>query len=306
MHRRRWRWLVAAGLCPLLAGCTLSRPHYTSPDVSVGEPAFVRTLEAHTDSPLVRGNSAQILLNGDEIFPSMLAASRQAKTTITFANFVYEKGDIARDMAETLAERCRAGVGVNVLLDAVGSNGMPKKYRQLMERAGCHVASYHSINPFAIKRINHRNHRRVLVVDGRIGFTGGTGVGEKWTGDGRTKGYWRQTDVRVEGPIVSHLQAAFAENWRDATGFMLGGRPLLSGDRAARDADRPGDQELAGQRCRCGLHALPARDRCLALVDPAHQSVLRAGRGVDRRGGASGEAGSGCVDHDGGRRRHDP
>lgn len=96
-----------------------------SPDVSVGELAFVRTLEAHTDSPLVRGNSAQILLNGDEIFPSMLAAIRQAKTTITFANFVYEKGDIARDMAETLAERCRAGVGVNVLLDAVGSNGMP-------------------------------------------------------------------------------------------------------------------------------------------------------------------------------------
>jgi len=220
---RTWTRLGAAALSLTLAGCTLSRPHYTSPDVSVGEPAFVRTLEAHTEAPLVPGNRAQILLNGDEIFPAMLAAIREARTTITFANFVYEKGDIAGDMAEALAERCRAGVGVNVLLDAVGSNGMPKKYRQLMERAGCHVASYHSINPFAIKRINHRNHRRVLVVDGRIGFTGGTGVGEKWTGDGRTKGHWRQTDVRVEGPIVSHLQAAFAENWRDATGLMLGG-----------------------------------------------------------------------------------
>ena len=208
----------------MLAACTLSRPDYTSPpDLSVGEPTFVRTLEAHTEAPLVPGNRAQILLNGDEIFPAMLAAIREAKTTITFANFIYEQGEIAREMAEALAERCRAGVGVNVLLDAVGSSSMPKRYRQLMERAGCHVASYHAINPLAITRINHRNHRRILVVDGRIGFTGGTGVGDKWTGDGRTKGHWRQTDVRVEGPIVTHLQAAFAENWRDATGLILGG-----------------------------------------------------------------------------------
>jgi cardiolipin synthase A/B len=210
-------------LCLTLSACTLSRPHYISPDVSVGAPAFVRTLEAHTDALLVPGNRAQILLNGDEIFPAMLAAIREARTTITFANFIYEKGDIAREMAETLAERCRAGVGVNVLLDAVGSKSMPKRYRRMMEKAGCHVASYHSINPMSIRRFNHRNHRRVLVIDGRIGFTGGTGVGEKWTGDGRTKGHWRQTDVRVEGPIVRHLQAAFAENWRDATGFLLGG-----------------------------------------------------------------------------------
>lgn len=217
------RCLAAGALCLILAACTLSRPHYVSPDVSVGEPAFVRMLEAHTDAPLTSGNRAQVLLNGDEIFPAMLAAIREAKTTITFANFVYEKGDIAREMAEALADRCRAGVGVNVLLDAIGSSRMPKEYRQLMQRAGCHVASYHSINPMSIKRFNHRNHRRILVVDGRIGFTGGTGVGDKWTGDGRTKGRWRQTDVRVEGPIVRDLQAAFAENWRDTTGFILGG-----------------------------------------------------------------------------------
>jgi cardiolipin synthase A/B len=217
------RCLAAGALCLILAACTFSRPHYVSPDVSVGEPAFVRMLEAHTDAPLTSGNRAQVLLNGDEIFPAMLAAIREAKTTITFANFVYEKGDIAREMAEALADRCRAGVGVNVLLDAIGSSRMPKEYRQLMQRAGCHVASYHSINPMSIKRFNHRNHRRILVVDGRIGFTGGTGVGDKWTGDGRTKGRWRQTDVRVEGPIVRDLQAAFAENWRDTTGFILGG-----------------------------------------------------------------------------------
>ena len=222
--RRTWRRLGAGALCLTLSACTFSRPHYkTPPDVAVGEPAFLRTVEAQTDAELVRGNRAHVLRNGDEIFPAMLAAIRGAKQTITFANFVYEKGEIARDMAHALAERALAGVGVNVLIDAVGSKGMPSKYRALMEKAGCHVASYHSLNPISIKRINHRNHRRVLVVDGRVGFTGGTGIGEKWTGDGRTKGHWRQTDVRVEGPIVRSLQAAFAENWRDATGLLLGG-----------------------------------------------------------------------------------
>ena len=216
--------LGTAALCLTLTACTVARPHYAPvPDVSVGQAAFVRTLEAQADAELVHGNRAQVLLNGDEIFPAMLAAIRQAKTTITFANFVYEDGDIARDMAEALAERCRAGVGVNVLLDAVGSKNMPKTYRETMQRSGCHVASYHSLNPLALKRINHRNHRRVLVVDGRIGFTGGTGVGEQWTGNGRSPDRWRQTDVRVEGPIVRQIQTAFAENWRDVTGVLLSG-----------------------------------------------------------------------------------
>ena len=215
--------LGAGALCLTLSGCTLARPHYAAPDVAVGQPAFVRTLEAHADAELVHGNRAEVLLNGEQIFPAMLAAIRDAKRTITFANFIYEKGDIARDMAEALAERCRAGVGVNVLLDAVGSKNMPKEYKRLMKTSGCHVASYHSLNPLAIKRINHRNHRRVLVVDGRVAFTGGTGVGDKWTGDGRREGHWRQTDVRVAGPIVRNIQAAFAENWRDATGILLSG-----------------------------------------------------------------------------------
>jgi cardiolipin synthase len=207
----------------LLAGCTLSRPHYVMPDVRVGEPAFVRALEAHTLSSPVDGNRAQVLLNGNEIFPTMLAAIRGAKTTITFANFLYEDGDIAGEMATALAKRCRAGVRVNVLLDAVGSSQMPRQYWTILKDAGCQVAWYHSFNPFAVTRINHRNHRRILVVDGRVGFTGGTGVGEQWTGDGRQPKHWRQTDVRVEGPIVRFLQSAFAENWRDATGTLLGG-----------------------------------------------------------------------------------
>ena len=211
------------GLTGLLAGCTLTRPDYTSPAVHVGHAAFARTLEAHTQSTPVDGNRAQILQNGDEIFPAMLTAIRGAKRTITFANFMYQDGAVAEEMAQALSERCRAGVHVSVLVDAVGSSAMPKSHIWRLKAAGCEFAMYRSLSPFAIKRINHRNHRRILVVDGKVGFTGGVGVGDQWMGDGRQANRWRQTDVRVEGPIVRFLQGAFAENWRDTTGVLLGG-----------------------------------------------------------------------------------
>ena len=240
-------------------------------------------MEAHTLSGLVDGNRVTLLLNGDEIFPAMLAAIRQARTTITFANYIYEDGAITETMAAALAERCRAGVGVNILLDAVGSSKMPKAQRALLRQSGCHLAFYHSLSPLAIKRVNHRNHRRILVVDGRVGFTGGTGVGEKWTGDGRRAGHWRQTDVQVEGPIVRFLQAAFAENWRDTHGPAARGRRLLSAARAAREPGRAIGEELAGERGRRGLRAVPARHRLRAVVDLLDESLLRSRRRHDRR-----------------------
>ena len=215
--------VVLVALCIALPGCTLSRPDYLAPDIAVGESAFVRAVEAHTLSGLIEGNRAEVLVNGDQIFPAMLEAIRSARTTITFANFSYEDGEVAREITEALAERCRAGVGVNVLVDAMGSSGMPKALGRTLAASGCHFARYKPVRPLTIKRINHRNHRRVLVVDGRVGFTGGTGIGDKWTGDGRHEGHWRQTDVRVEGPIVRALQAAFVEDWREATTLLLGG-----------------------------------------------------------------------------------
>ena len=220
---RRTIAICGIALSILFSGCTLSRPSYITPGVHVGEPAFTRALEAHTLSSLVPGNRAQILLNGNEIFPAMLGAIRDAKTTITLANFIYEDGDIAGEMAAALAERCRAGVKVSVLLDAVGSSDMPRQHRTMLQDAGCQLAWYRPLSPLSIRRFNHRNHRRILVVDGRVGFTGGTGVGEQWTGDGRQPKHWRQTDVRVEGPIVRFLQSAFAENWRETTEILLGG-----------------------------------------------------------------------------------
>jgi cardiolipin synthase A/B len=266
------RWppmaLTAAALCAALAGCTLSRPNYQAPhDVSVGEPAFVRAVEAHTLSGRVEGNRAEVLLNGDEIFPAMLTAIRQAKSTITFANFVYEDGDISHDMAAALAERCRAGLGVNVLVDAVGSSQMPKRDQAMLRSSGCHLAFYHSLNPLAVKRVNHRNHRRILVVDGRVGFTGGIGVGEKWTGDGRRKGHWRQTDVRVEGPIVRFLQAAFAENWRDTTNI------LLAGDTYFPPVERRGDLIVQSVKSSPASGAADAYLLFLLAIDAARSSI---------------------------------
>jgi cardiolipin synthase len=291
-------------VCIALQACTLSRPHYLAPDVAVGEPAFTRAMEAHTLSRQVEGNRADLLVNGEQILPAMLAAIRGAQTTITLANFIWEDGDIARQFAEALAERCRAGVGVNVLVDAVGSSHMPRSQRRLLTDSDCHFARYHSLNPFALKRLNHRNHRRILVVDGRVGFTGGTGIGEKWTGDGRQPGHWRQTDVRVEGPIVRSLQAAFAENWRDATGVLLAGDayfppPVKRGD-LAMESVKSSPASGAAEAYLLFLLAIDGARHSIRLTNPyfvpdgemAQAMVRAAERGVDVQVITAGAVGS--------------
>src|SRR5262249_35827524 len=130
---------------------------------------------------------------------------------------------ISSELAEALADRCRQGVKVHVLLDAFGTLRMPTEDRQRMEAAGCNVATFRPLTGLMFGRVNNRNHRRILVADGRIGFTGGSGVSWRWMGDGKTDDHWRDTDVQVKGPGVLYLQSAFAETWLEATGVMLGG-----------------------------------------------------------------------------------
>src|SRR5437667_10613622 len=139
----RHRSLGLAG-CLLLAGCSLSHPPYIAPDVHAGEPAFARPLEAHTLSSPIGGNRAELLLNGDQIFPAMLTAIRRARATVTFANFIFEDGAIAQDMTAALAELCRASVRVHVLLYAVGSSQKTRHYRTQLTYAGSRSTSYHS------------------------------------------------------------------------------------------------------------------------------------------------------------------
>ncbi|HEV8586813.1 MAG TPA: phospholipase D-like domain-containing protein [Methylomirabilota bacterium] len=211
----------------LLPACARVHPHVALPPLTLGEPSFFPTLEAYASSPIVGGNTVEVLLNGEQIFPSMLEAIRAAKQTITYAQYFYEDGPVSRDIAEALAERCRAGVGVKVLLDSFGSLSMPREYADQMSRSGCHVAWFRPLSQYILRRYVNRNHRRILVVDGRIGFTGGSGVSRKWMGNGRVEHHWRDTDVRLEGPAVEYLQAAFAESWLETTGVVLGGEPYF-------------------------------------------------------------------------------
>jgi cardiolipin synthase A/B len=217
------RFMGAVSLVIAMASCGRVQPHLALPALTLGEPSFFPTLEAHAGAPIVGGNAVEVLLNGEQIFPSLMDAVRSARRTITYAQYYYEDGPVARDLAEALAERCRAGLGVNVLLDAFGSLNMPREYADLMSVSGCHVAWFRPLGQYVFRRYLNRNHRRIVVVDGRVGFTGGAGVSRKWMGNGRTDGHWRDTDVRVEGPVVEYLQAAFAENWLEATGIVLGG-----------------------------------------------------------------------------------
>jgi len=195
----------------------------TLPSVAAADPAFAATLEAQLGTPVVAGNRAALLLNGDEIFPAKLAAIRAARTSITYAEYFWAAGDVAQAIADALAERCRAGVAVRILLDGAGTLAMPREQLDTLLTAGCQVRTFRPLSDWSVRRDNNRNHRRVLVVDGRLGLTGGSGVSEKWTGDGRRDEHWRDTDLRLEGPAVRWLQAAFAENWRETTHEILGG-----------------------------------------------------------------------------------
>jgi cardiolipin synthase A/B len=210
------------------ASCARVQSHFALPALAAEEPSFLPTIEAYT-SAAHGGNTARLLLNGDQIFPAQLEAIRSARQTISYAQYYYEEGPIGQEIAEALAERCRAGIRGHILLDGFGTVLMPTAYWETMTQAGCEVATFRPLSPLSLLaavgfgRDNKRNHRRILVVDGQIGFTGGSGIGPKWMGDGRTEGQWRDTDVRIEGPIVARLQGAFVENWLEATGNVLGG-----------------------------------------------------------------------------------
>jgi len=223
---KTWNWLF---LVVLFCGCAKVVSVERMPEITLGEPSFFPTIEAHTGAAIAGGNRVEILLNGDETFPLMLRDIRAAKTTITFAQYLYEGGSLAREFAQAFAERCRTGVKAEILLDSHGSSKIPAELIALMRDAGCHVEYFRRVEapavifPWKLLQYNYRSHRRILVIDGRVGFTGGYGINDTWRGDGRTAEHWRDTNARIEGPVVKFLQAAFAESWLETTGVVLGG-----------------------------------------------------------------------------------
>jgi len=186
---------------------------------------------------LIPGNRTEVLLNGHEIFPAMLEAIRAAKRTITFETYIYWSGAIGKAFADALSERARAGVGVHVTIDWAGSFRMEASLLQGMRDAGVRIERYRPLYWFNLGRLNNRTHRKLLVVDGRIGFTGGVGVADQWTGHAQDPDHWRDSHFRVEGPAVAQMQAAFNDNWIKMTGELLNGPAYFPALEAAGDTD---------------------------------------------------------------------
>ncbi|MES2383471.1 MAG: phospholipase D-like domain-containing protein [Pseudomonadota bacterium] len=187
------------------------------------DPQFVRAMGSLLGPGIAGGNQVSELLNGDQIFPSMLEAIRGAKRSITFETYIYWSGDIGKQFADALTERARAGVQVHVLLDWVGSQKIDESFLQGMEAAGVQVRKFHQPHWYNLARMNNRTHRKLLVVDGKVGFTGGVGIAPAWTGNGQDADHWRDSHFRVEGPVVAQIQSTFLDNWLKVTGQVKHG-----------------------------------------------------------------------------------
>lgn len=207
-------------------------------EYSLHDPQFQRALGVLLGPSITEGNRFEALHNGDKIFPPMLDAIRNAKQSVTFETYIYWSGDIGRAFADALSERARAGVKVHVLLDWVGSAKIDDEFLKEMEASGVNIRKFHKPSWYDISRMNNRTHRKLLVVDGRVGFTGGVGIAPEWTGNAQDPAHWRDSHYRVEGPVVAQMQSVFMDNWIKTSGEVLHGEryfpPLKPVEAAAR------------------------------------------------------------------------
>lgn len=189
----------------------------------IEDPQFRRSMGVLLGPGVLEGNKVDVLLNGDQIFPSMLAAIRGAQRTITFETYIYWSETIGKEFSDALIERAKAGVKVHVMLDFIGSIKMDDASMAAMKAAGIQLQRYHKPVWWKLTRLNNRTHRKLLIVDGKIGFTGGVGIADKWRGAAQDSEHWRDSHFRVEGPVVGQIQAVFTDNWTKATGAVLDG-----------------------------------------------------------------------------------
>ena len=232
-------------------------PHFEIEHVySVRSPQFRRAIGHLLGPQIVPGNHVETLLNGDEIFPAMLEAIRDARRSITFETFIYWEGEIGERFTDALAERARAGVPTHVMIDWLGSLRIDRAYVARMEEAGVEISLFHQLpwyNPTrlrAVANVEKRTHRKILVVDGKIGFTGGVGIADIWAGNAESPDHWRDTHFRVTGPVVAQLQSAFIENWLEIGGQILLGDayfPRIAQEGSLRAQAFKGSPETATQ-----------------------------------------------------------
>ena len=254
--RASWLWGALAvlfleiGVWPaaLVAGSVAFLFYHTSPyshpavyplepGLSVPSDEFRVTMAGMTGMPLVPGNSVEIYNNGDEFYPAMLGAIERSQKSITMEQHLFWDGLVGRRFAQAFAERARQGVSVKLLVDAVGSPTLGNGILELLRESGCQLAKFRPIHWYTPDRANHRTHRKSLIVDGRVAFTGGAGIADCWLGAAEQAGEWRDIQVRVEGPAVLVQQAGFAQNWLQTTGELLSGKEFFPVPKPAGNLD---------------------------------------------------------------------
>ncbi|SEL57260.1 cardiolipin synthase [Pseudoxanthomonas sp. GM95] len=230
--RGRKAWTIAATVLltglGILFAVNFSTPekkleHVPRHQYGVDDPQFKREMSVLLGPTVLPGNRITVLNNGSEIFPAMLEAIGSARQTITFETYIYWSGKIGRQLSDLLSQKARSGVAVTITIDWAGSIKMDEDMLAHMEAAGVRIQRYRPLRWYDLHRMNNRTHRKLLVVDGRIGFTGGVGIADQWMGHAQDPDHWRDTHFKVEGPVVAQLQAAFNDNWIKSTGRVLNG-----------------------------------------------------------------------------------
>jgi len=294
MRVRWWLALLAAGLCAMgCRGPRLELKHQVVVGGSVTNDTFRNSLAGQLRTAFLSGNYVEPLLNGDQYFPSMIAAIRSATNTINIETFIWKSGRMCDAFVEALSERARAGVEVRAIADALGTMNLKDEDLDKMRSAGVKFIRYNKPRLYLLNRLNYRDHRKLLIVDGRIGFTGGSCIGDAWLGNAETADLWRDTHFKVLGPTVAQLQGIFGANWLKTEGEMLFGEkfyPVLEhqGDMLAQNfASGPQD---GGEFARLVyLSAIAAAQHWIRLEqsyfvpdDLGMEALLKArGRGVD-------------------------
>jgi len=223
----RWYWAIGLGAVAVttyMATPTEGPPRFgLDHEFPIDSEEFLSTIAGATDVPFAPGNRVELLNNGDEFYPSMLDAIARATSSVTIEAYIYWAGEIGVVFARALAKKAQEGIPVKILLDAIGSATIGNDILEILEAGHCQLAWYHPIRWYSLGRFNHRMHRKSLIVDGRIGFTGGAGIADHWLGHAEDSTHWRDMQARIEGPAVMPLQFGFAQHWLETTGELVSG-----------------------------------------------------------------------------------
>jgi cardiolipin synthase len=196
---------------------------------------FLSTMIGSTGTPFLAGNTLNIYNNGDEFYPAMIDAVNEARESITIEAYIYWAGNIGMLFAEALASKSRDGLPVKILLDAVGSSTIGADILERLKAGGCQVEWYHPVRWYTMDRVNNRTHRKSLIIDGRIAFTGGAGIADHWMGNAEDEHHWRDIQIKIEGPAAMTLQTGFARNWLETTGELVSGASYFPRQECAGD-----------------------------------------------------------------------